>query len=179
MHLSARVVQRCCQGHADGLLFVPEHRTQPQLSPSLSDTTNRWSPAGLLHSWSHKRKQMTMLMMMIDTAKIRGPTMLRRGSRTASSAKRKTHICTEVAATQVAESWTKTQRLKDCTSLLSMAAVKVSFIMATTPGWIRTRDGHMGKTNEAHARLAEGTSFSNRIYLHVQSASPQKTSRDA
>ena len=41
--------------------------------------------------------------LMTDTVKIRGPTMLRRGSRTASSAKRKTHSCTEVAATQVAE----------------------------------------------------------------------------
>ena len=48
------------------------------------------------------------------------PTMLRRGSRTGSSAKRKTHSCTEVAATQVAEGWTKTQRLKGCTCLLSM-----------------------------------------------------------
>ena len=31
----------------------------------------------------------SMIMMMIDTIKIRGPIMLRRGSRTASSAKRK------------------------------------------------------------------------------------------
>ena len=59
-------------------------------------------------------------MVKIDTVEIRGPTMLRRGSRTASSAKRKTHSCTEVTATQVAEGWTKTQRLKGCTSLLSM-----------------------------------------------------------
>ena len=58
--------------------------------------------------------------MMIGTVNIRGPTMLRRGSRTASSAKRKTHSCAEVAATQVAEGWTKTQRLKGCTPLISM-----------------------------------------------------------
>ena len=58
--------------------------------------------------------EMMMLMLMFDTVKIRGPTMLRRRSRTASSAKRKTHSCTGVAATQVAEGWTKTQRLKGC-----------------------------------------------------------------
>ena len=36
VHLAGRVVQHRCQGHADGLLFVPEHRTQPPLSPALS-----------------------------------------------------------------------------------------------------------------------------------------------
>ena len=61
-----------------------------------------------------------MMMMMIDTVKIRGPTLLSRGSRTASSAKRKTHSRTEVTVKEVAEGWTKTQRLKGCKSLLSM-----------------------------------------------------------
>ena len=46
--------------------------------------------------------------------------MLRRGSLTASSAKRKTHSCTEVTATQLAEGWTKTQWLKGYSYLLSM-----------------------------------------------------------
>ena len=39
LHLLLRtstVVESSCQGHADGLLFVPEHRTQPPLSSSLS-----------------------------------------------------------------------------------------------------------------------------------------------
>ena len=45
--------------------------------------------------------------------------MLRRGSRTASSAKRKSTSCTKVAATQVAEDWTKTQWLKGCSSFVS------------------------------------------------------------
>ena len=34
---AVRVVLHCSQDHADGLLFVPEHRTQPLLSPSPSD----------------------------------------------------------------------------------------------------------------------------------------------
>ena len=39
----------------------------------------------------------------------------------------------------------------------SLAAVMSFFIMAYLPGWIRTCDGHIGTTTEAHARLAEGT----------------------
>ena len=53
VHLADQVEQRCCQGHADGLLFVPEHPTQSPLSPA------RWSPAGLLPFWSRKTKQLT------------------------------------------------------------------------------------------------------------------------
>ena len=43
-----RVVHHHCQGHADGLLLVPEHRTQPPLTPSLSSAHGL--PAGLIHS---------------------------------------------------------------------------------------------------------------------------------
>ena len=46
------MVLHCSKDHADDLLFVPEHPKQPPLSPSLSDPTNRWSPAGLLQTWS-------------------------------------------------------------------------------------------------------------------------------
>ena len=37
---AVRVVLHCGQDRADGLLFVPEHRTQPPLSPSPSDATH-------------------------------------------------------------------------------------------------------------------------------------------
>ena len=59
VHLAARMVQRCCQGHADGLLFVPEHRTQPPLSSSLSSAHGL--PAELIHHKQHTQKGVTNL----------------------------------------------------------------------------------------------------------------------
>ena len=143
-----------------------------------------------------------MMMMMIDRS-----TQLRsavqqccEGDPALQAVQRgRTHSCTEVAATQVAEGWTKTQRLKGCSSLINSMVdgkekvhesscageaktqvgrrgCKFPSSWHSLPGWVRTRDGHIGKAIEAHARLAEGTAFSNSIYLHVQSASPQKTS---
>ena len=42
--------------HADGLLFVPEHRTQPSLSSSPSDATSWWSSARISHHMQHSGK---------------------------------------------------------------------------------------------------------------------------
>ena len=55
MHL-LRVVHHRCQGRAHRLLFVPEHRTQPPLTPPPSDATHWWSPARLLHIWSLNKR---------------------------------------------------------------------------------------------------------------------------
>ena len=88
--------------------------------------------------------------------------MLRRGSRTASSAKRKAHSCTEVAATKVAKGWTKTQWLKGCSSPLSMV------------------DG-FGKTIDTSPKVPQSqaafTCRSQSVACPV--ASPRKKSRDA
>ena len=69
---AVRVVLRCSQDHADGLLFVPERRKQLPLTSSPSDATCWWSPARLIYHWSRKNKDTTQnlseaMMMMIDT----------------------------------------------------------------------------------------------------------------
>ena len=46
VHL-VRMVHHRCQDHADRLLFVPEHRTQPPLPASLSSSD--WPPAESVH----------------------------------------------------------------------------------------------------------------------------------
>ena len=45
------------QGHADGLLFVPKHRTQPPLSPPPSGTTISGQPAGHIHCCNSQKKR--------------------------------------------------------------------------------------------------------------------------
>ena len=56
---TSTLVECSCQSHADGLLFVPEHRTQPPLTTSPCDSTSCGSLARLTHEKATRTKSVT------------------------------------------------------------------------------------------------------------------------
>ena len=72
LHLLLRtstVVECSCQSLADGLLLVPEHRTQPPLT-STPSCTSWWSPARVSHHCATQRNEvranLSELMILVD-----------------------------------------------------------------------------------------------------------------